>query len=77
MIRTINIKLIGNIGYETVSKEVSLIMLSIFWATFINTGIILLLTNAELENTPYPLSFFPINNQYPDFNENWYEEIGP
>jgi len=77
VIRTINIKLIGNIGYETVSKEVSLIMLSIFWATFINTGIILLFTNAELKDTPYPFALFPIHNQYPDLNENWYEEIGP
>lgn len=77
VIRTVNIKLITSIGYATVSKQVSLIMLSIFWATFINTGIILLMTNAELKDTPYPLALFPIHSQYPDFNENWYEQIGP
>jgi len=77
VIRTFNIKLIGAIQYPTVSKEVSLIMLSIFWATFINTGVILLMSNAELAYSPYPLGLFPIHNQYPDFNENWYEEIGP
>lgn len=75
VIRTVNIKLIEIIGYDTVSKQVSLIMLSVFWATFINTGIILLMTNAELKYSV--LSMFPLHNQYPDLNENWYEEIGP
>lgn len=35
------------------------------------------MTNAELKDSPYPLALFPLHNQYPDFNENWYEEIGP
>lgn len=77
VIRTINIKLINSIGYATVSKQVSLIMLSIFWATFINTGVILLMTNAELAYAPGPLSWFPLHAQYPDLDENWYEDIGP
>lgn len=77
VIRTINIRLINSIGYATVSKQVSLIMQSIFWATFINTGIILLMTNADLSYAPYPFALFPLYNQYPDLNENWYEEIGP
>lgn len=77
VIRTINIKLINIIGYPTVSKQVSLIMTSIFWATFINTGVILLMTNANLQYAPSPLNIIPIYNQYSDLNQNWYEEIGP
>lgn len=47
IIRTINIKLINIIGFSTKSEQVSLIMRSIFWTTFINTGIIVLMTNAN------------------------------
>jgi hypothetical protein len=35
------------------------------------------MTNAEVAYAPYPVALFPIHNQYPDVNENWYEEIGP
>ena len=61
VIRTINIKLINIIGYPTVSKQVSLIMTSIFWATFINTGVILLMTNADMSYAPPPLNLIPIH----------------
>lgn len=70
-----NISLIEAIGYDTVSKQVSMIMQSIFWATFINTGIILLMTNAELKYSA--LRMLPLHGQYPDLDENWYEQIGP
>jgi hypothetical protein len=70
-----NIGLIEAIGYDTVSKQVSMIMQSIFWATFINTGIILLMTNAELKYSA--IRMFPLHGQYPDLDENWYETIGP
>lgn len=75
VIRKLNINLIEAIGYETVSKQVSMIMQSVFYATFINTGIILLMTNAELQYSV--LQWLPLHGQYPDLNENWYEEIGP
>lgn len=79
VIRTLNIKLIKLIGYPTESKQTSLIMQSVFWATFINTGIILLMTNAEMKYAPYPfkLSDFMLKGQFPDLDENWYEQIGP
>jgi hypothetical protein len=50
-------------------------MLSIFVTSFINTGIILLFTNANLEYSI--LKFIPITNQYADFNKNWYMDIAP
>ena len=59
VIRKMNIALIEAIGYDTVSKQVSMIMQSIFWATFINTGIILLMTNAELKYSA--IKMFPLH----------------
>lgn len=52
-----------------------MIMQSIFITSFINTGIILLLTNANLEYSV--LNWIPINNQYTDFSYNWYLDTAP
>jgi len=60
VIRTINIKLIDRVGYNTLSVQTSMIMKSIFYASFINTGIILLLTNSDLQYSV--LKFIPIRN---------------
>lgn len=48
IIRTLNITLIQRIGLDTESEQTSMIMQSIFITSFINTGIILLFTNANL-----------------------------
>ena len=48
IIRTLNITLIQKIGLDTESEQTSMIMQSIFITSFINTGIILLFTNANL-----------------------------
>jgi hypothetical protein len=50
-------------------------MLSIFITSFINTGIILLFCNANLQYSV--LSFLHINLFYPDIDRNWYIDIGP
>ena len=52
--------LIDNIGLDTLSLKTSSIMTTIFVASFVNTGIILLFTNAELKYSV--LKFIPINN---------------
>lgn len=66
IIRTINYALVDYIGYDTESRRVSTIMTSIFFASLVNTGIIVLFTNAKLTFVPI-LNLFPINNQYTDF----------
>ena len=74
IIRTINIKLVDYISYHTHSQATGAIMMSIFVASFINTGIILLFTNAYLEHSI--LSFVPKpTGQYADIDKNWYLDI--
>jgi len=73
IIRTVNIKLVNYISYHTHSDATSGIMVSVFVASFINTGIILLFTNAYLGYSF--LSFIPINSQYSDIDKNWYLDI--
>lgn len=77
IIRTINIQLISFIGYQTKSEQVSMVMRSIFVDTLINTGIIVLMTNANFQDAPWPLNYIPIRGQFPDLNDNWYESIAP
>lgn len=74
IIRTVNIALIDTIGYHTQSEATSAVMTSIFISSFINTGIILLFTNADLQYSI--LHMIPLKNQYSDLNTDWYLDIG-
>lgn len=76
IIRTINIILIKFIGYHTESEEITVIMISIFVATFFNTGILLLLADADLTQNRF-ISWIPLRGPYPDLTENWYLNIAP
>jgi len=75
VIREVNIRLIGIIGYHTESQQIKAVMTSIFIATFFNTAILLLLTNANLSETV--LSFLPLDGSYTDLTENWYNSVAP
>mmetsp|Transcript_30189 Transcript_30189/g.46169 ORF Transcript_30189/g.46169 Transcript_30189/m.46169 type:complete len:98 (+) Transcript_30189:907-1200(+) len=69
-------KLIDKIGYDTLSLKVSSVFTAIFVTSFINTGILLLLTNANLSSYPI-LDLLPLRGQFPDIDMFWYIEIGP
>lgn len=76
IIRTLNIFLIMKVGYHLYSEETAIVTHTIFVATFINTGFVLLLGNANLNYTA--LWWFPgFNGEYTDMTENWYLDIGP
>ena len=47
VIREINIRLIKKIGFHTESRQIQAIFISVFVATFFNTAILFLLTNAN------------------------------
>lgn len=70
----VNMFLIKKIGYNFNSELINKVMQFVFIAQFINTGILLLLTNANFENSP--LSFIPIRNKFSDFSNVWYLTIG-
>ena len=70
----INKYFIDRIGYKSKSSRDSVILLKNFISQFFNTGIILLLCNA---NTTYSiLSFIPLNNSYVDISYHWYTHTG-
>ena len=52
--------MIQRIGYHTQDQQIAQVMTLIFLSQFINTGILLEISNANFENTP--LSFIPVRN---------------
>lgn len=50
-------------------------MVAIFCSIFVNTGLILSLTNANFKNTPLRY-VIPIYNEFNDFNSDWYQVVG-
>lgn len=73
-LRIVNIFLVKKIGFNKESEVIMTIMTFVFYSQFMNTGLILLLTNANFNNTP--LTFLPINNQFSDFTQGWYDMVG-
>lgn len=75
IIREINIRLIKKIGFHTESAQTEAIFLAIFIATFFNTAILLLLSNANTKGTV--LTWLPLRGIYSDLDQNWYLSVGP
>lgn len=78
LIRTLCIFLITRIGYWTVTAEISAVAVSVYVTTFFNTGILLLLADADLSQIAW-LSWVPFvqNGPFPDLTEEWYIVIAP
>lgn len=74
VIGMVNIYLTKKIGLNYNSELINNIMQQVFMAQFINTGILLLLVNANFEHSF--LSFIPIRNTFSDFSSVWYLTIG-
>ena len=75
IIRFANIFLIKKIGLHTESEQTSAIFVAIFISTFLNTGLLILLTGANTSHTF--LSWLPLRGSYTDLTPNWYLDIGP
>ena len=61
ILRALNEMVIGWIGLHTLSHQTSVVMLSTFATGFINTGIVLMLTNANLSFYDV-LGWIPLSN---------------
>ena len=44
---------------------------------YMNTGILLMLSNADFQNTSLSSILGFISNKYDDFTHDWYMEVGP
>ena len=77
VIRNLNQFLIEGIGYDTRSEVTTTVMVSVFYTAFINTGILSILTNADMYYMPVLSRLLPfLRGQYADIDRDWYLMIG-
>lgn len=76
ILKSVIIKLIEWIGEPTVSQQLASVTNGVFYAQFFNTGILLLLVNANL--TEHEPKFFTKYFEGPhyDYMPLWYAEVG-
>lgn len=76
ILKTVIILLVNWVGQDTWSKQLSSITNGVFIAQFFNTGILLLIVNANLsEHTGIPLYSY-VNNDFYDYSPQWYVDVG-
>ena len=76
VLKTCIIKLITWIGEDTVSEQLASITNGVFYAQFFNTGILLLLVNANMtEHSPTYITKY-IAGRHHDYMPDWYAEVG-
>jgi hypothetical protein len=76
ILKKIIIKLIHWVGEDTLSQQLSSIANYVFAAQFFNTGLLLMLINANMtEHKPYFLTRYFKGNYY-DYSVNWYYNVG-
>ena len=73
-LREIIIMMIFKIGFHTETSQTNIIMIFVFAVQFFNTAILITLINANTNEAGLHLGIF--NGIYPDFNYNWYSDIG-
>lgn len=72
-IRIMVISTLKKIGFHQESQITTEIVTTIFVLQYINTGLMLIITNANLRNS-YSLQY--LNGNFTDFTSDWYIEVG-
>lgn len=76
ILKTSIIMLIQWVGEDTYSEQLSSITNGVFYAQFFNTGLLLLLVNANMTEHKPSLITSQIDNQYYDYSPDWYADVG-
>jgi len=76
ILKTSIILLIQWVGEDTFSEQLSSITNGVFYAQFFNTGLLLLLVNANMTEHKPKMITQQINNQYYDYSPEWYADVG-
>lgn len=61
---------------HTKTEEISASTLKMFVVQLINTGVIIVIVNADFSLAGLPNDFPVFNGEYPDFDLLWYKNIG-
>lgn len=77
LVRFFNVFLIKQIGFDLKTEEINMMVSSIFVSQFFFSGLILLFTNADFENTFLGWLRLPFKGAFSDFTTRWYLEVSP
>lgn len=69
VLQVVSIRLITWIGYDTHSELLTKITNGVFVAQFLNTGVMILLVNANLGDGPFA-------GRHNDYTDQWYADVG-
>lgn len=76
ILKSFIIMMIEWVGEDTLSEQLCSIANFVFAAQFFNTGLLLLMVNANLsEHWPYSLTQY-VDGAYYDYTPNWYADVG-
>ena len=76
VIRSMFIYLAEKVRFFSLTKETKFVMVSVFWITFINYGIIYLAASWDMRDSVIPLWNKLFSGLYPDFNALWFNDVG-
>lgn len=76
ILRMVMISLIKWIGEDTYSQQLKSITNGVFIAQFLNTGFLILLVQANLQEVDFPLSQSVFNGPFYDYLPLWYTAVG-
>lgn len=65
-----------SIGYNTLTEKYRTIMVCTFVSSFVNTGLITLIVNADFTFSPYAIAWLPVHMAYTDLTRTWWLKIG-
>jgi len=74
--RTLFIWIGEKIHFTSLTAETKFVMLSVFYVTYINYGLIYLFASLDIRSSKIPLIEHLFNGLYPEFNALWYNDIG-
>lgn len=75
VLKMVIIKLISMVGYDTHSELMTKISNGVFIGLFFNTGVLFLLTNANLSDVSPRLGSM-LQSTYYDYSPRWYAMVG-
>ena len=69
--------LVKKIGFKTLSEETLNICYLVFFAQFLNSTFLIVLSSTNFKGTPLEfLSFVGLNGKYNHLSQEWYKDVG-
>ena len=76
ILKILIVRMVEWIGIDTISMQMGIVTKAVFLAQFFNTGIIILIVNANLQEHRPKEIFGLFRGPYSDYMPEWFSEVG-